>query len=300
MKTWQFPVAIQRETPSLVDSLTRWAIGHQLIDPDRELHLIQQEKVLWFAGYLYPTLHAQTLEKVMRFFFCLFRLDDLLDRVAYQDSWAFLDGLYSGNLSFLNQRSPFFHWESVLGEVLVSLESLGNPEWKISFQAIWKAYLDAQIWELDNKKRGVYPDLGEYKQRRLDSSGVYLALHLLKSSWGELPGMTGYLEERVARFICLSNDLKSLDKEIQCRDFHNELYLLHYFTGCSMDQIKGFVLKELTGMLSQMQAMREVYESKGGDPEWGEKLFLLVGGCMYWSEEDTLRYDTTVNGIEKI
>ncbi|MBN3581962.1 hypothetical protein JYB64_06145 [Algoriphagus aestuarii] len=307
MKSYPIPVAISLQVIPLERKTLDWLIHSNVLMDQNLLLQIEQQKFSWFAAYLFPEMDFLRLEKVMRFFDCLFLLDDLLDR---NKANVFMEALE--NLKDLKSLGYEVYIESNTQEKITSLfdhlgrlarhiSSFGNEIWKRDFQEIWKDYLDAQIWEINNKFKKELPMLSEYQEKRLFSSGVFLALHLLKIDWPDQNCAVYWLERKAARIICLSNDIKSADKEKRAGDFHNELLLLQAQTGCSEPAVRDFTEKQVQGLFGQLFELMDLCEKQeeGLPKNWIEELLLLIGGCMYWSEEDTVRYAGSINGMEK-
>jgi|GEM_PF-3482258 len=305
MNVNSFPSALNIYTPALDRNVCQWAIGKGILDPIRQ-KVWADQKINWFAGYLFPNISSLKLEKVMKLFCCLFILDDLLDSLTPDQSIELLENLLNGsqgNRSEIDKNS--FPLSLVLSAVIEPISKFGNTDWELTFDNYWHQYLEAQKWEVCNRHSGVLPTFSEYKERRMDSSGAYLALHLLKYNWKKRSCAANLIDYKVARIICLSNDAISMDKERDAGDFHNELLLLQHYIGCSSKLLTAYVdseLKKLVSEVSELMGSKEYFFDKErmDDAEtWIDDLQLLVGGCQYWSQQDTLRYGASVNGCIK-
>ncbi|SFB39837.1 terpene synthase family protein [Algoriphagus aquimarinus] len=301
MKTYALPVSLNIHTPGINALVMDWAVKTTLLTDEAEISLVEKQRINWFAGYLFPEMDEITLESVMKFFFCLFRMDDLLDHTSFPVSKEFLDTLLDqGRRHTVSQNSPYYTLVNELEKVLYGMIGLGDGIWQNTFLSFWREYVDAQSWELHNRENKLIPDLKEYQISRLDSSGVYLALHLLKREWKYIPCSIAIAEQKIARIICLSNDIKSMEKEKNAKDFHNELLLLKYHTGCSELKIKEYLRTQLNTLIGQLEFL--LFSKKQDEMysmAWSRQLMLLLGGCLYWSEEGTPRYATVINGVVK-
>ena len=307
MKSYPIPIAVSLQVIPLERKTLDWLISSKLLIDQRLLFQIEQQKFSWFAAYLFPEMEAGRLETVMRFFDCLFLLDDLLDGKFAMDYLLKIERLKTLETQVQASESVTDFPASIdslfnhLNLLVRQISCLGNDVWMNDFIEIWEDYLDAQIWEIENKSKNELPMLSEYQERRLFSSGVFLALHLLKVDWHDQSCPVNWLERKAARIICLSNDIKSADKEKSVGDFHNELLLLQHQTGCTEAAVKEYAEKQVQGLFEQLFQLMELCEKQAGNlpKSWIEELLLLLGGCMFWSEEDTVRYSGIINGMEK-
>ncbi|SFU01895.1 Terpene synthase family, metal binding domain [Algoriphagus locisalis] len=301
MNQYLLPVSINTATPFLEPEICSWMWESGLVSSEPRLERMQDQKIIWFAGYLFPEMDAGKLDLITRFFCCLFILDDLLDEVGTDESMLLLEALANTTTTSALRTSGIVKaLIDQLGLLMLSISRLGSEHWKAGFYASWSDYLEAQQWEVQNRIAGHAPALAEYKEMRLFSSGVYLALHLLKMGWTNLDCPVSWIEQKVGRIICLSNDLRSVEKERKDQDFHNELLLLQLQTGCSDSISYSYARKQLEGLFDQLFKLLELIKEKEGYSEaWVNELLLLLGGCMYWSDQDTARYGISVNGISK-
>lgn len=301
MSSFSFPVAVSVYMPSLDLKVNEWAVNSDLLPSGISLSDFNKQRINWFAGYMFPEMEIDILERVMKFFMCLFRIDDLLDIEPFETSFEFLGELLkAGWKTDIPKESPYFAVAKQLKVLLPILGDIGTSSWKACFLKSWDDYLKAQRWELMNKQNNQVPNLAQYKHMRLDSSGVLLAVYLLKNTCVFEDCKTLLLENKLARIICLFNDLISLDKEKNSFDNHNELSILKFYTGCDESKIQEYARKQLDSLIKEFSALldekdRLVHYSV----EWKRQMGLLLGGCIYWSEEDTLRYSIAVNGVVK-
>lgn len=290
-----FPSALHRQTPRLDALVLRWAWAGGIFENPAELERCRLQKVNWFAGYLFPGEDTERLELVMKFFLGLFLLDDLLDACPDSDMMEFLEGLKNG------EHLSDLHRVTALGQALLELhEAIGkavlSPSWRTQWKYSWNSYLEGLQWELRNKEDRAVPRLEEYRFYRPISSGVFLAIHLLRNVDHTEYSDAESLENDIARFICLSNDLASFDKEQALGDFHNELIILGESFG---EDTRGWALRELSLLQLRIRKLGKQAEAKSeSDRRWVESLFLLLGGCVSWTEE-TSRYVAYVNGNQR-
>ncbi|WP_111672706.1 terpene synthase family protein [Algoriphagus litoralis] len=287
-----FPSALHSSIRELDEEVLRWAWSAGLFESPAELERCRIQKINWFAGYLFPGESAEKLRLTIRFFLCLFLLDDLLDQISESESFGFLRGLMLGSV-----QSEIPRLQNLGSELILTHELLGNSsssaQWRKEWLDIWTFYISGLNWEVKNKTWGQKPDLEDYRYHRPSSSGVFLAIHLIRPDLATKVCEAELLEHAIARLICLSNDLASFEKELAIGDFHNELIILQPTMG---DQVKSWAAMEIRSIQKRIHILASSVASHSDScRSWVESLFLLVGGCLAWSEETT-RYVSYVNG----
>lgn len=292
MEKYDFPSAVHLETAKLDDKILNWARETGLFSSDSECSRYKDQRINWFAGYLFPQEDGEKLEDIMGFFFHLFLLDDLLDKRIDQKMLSFLKSLESFEFS---EEEPLF---GMLGNGLKDFHTsyrnlLQDSRHREAWEECWISYLRSLQWELENKLHQRMPSLLEYRLMRPWASGVFLAIFFLRKDRYPDSCHAELLEYDIARFICLGNDLASFPKEFAVGDFHNELVLLG---GDSYEKVVKWVKRELKSLHKRIHVRAlQIAHSSDSCHLWIEELLLMLGGCLFWTEETT-RYVTSNNG----
>lgn len=290
-----FPVSLNLSTPRLDIEVLIWAWNCRLFISPGELEKAKSQKLNWFASYLFPEAEEGVLKGTMKFFLWLFLVDDLLDSENQDSSQEFLNQLLNPKTGSSCGRFDVFL--EVLPEIKVWWESLGGEKWQKAWKENWEHYLDGLRWEFQNKKNGIRPNLSDYRLFRPYFSGVFLAIHLLR-----LPDLvesceSNLLEGKIARLICLCNDLSSAEKEKQVGDFNNELLLMIVEHRISPIQAKTYLVTEIKNLSKDIKLLTQLSEKSSlSCTDWTRRLNLLLGGCLFWASQDTNRYQSTLNG----
>jgi hypothetical protein len=297
MENPQLQVAVNLKTKALDPLVLKWAFSTKIISSTAEVERYKRERINYFAGYLFPELSAVKLEWIMKMFFWLFVLDDHLDNSPPSESRTLIWALRTNRL--FNYYSPYSNFFRSWSTLIHSSPGKDDPDWQAGWDLHWSTFLNGIEWELNNKYQRLIPDLKEYKYYRPHLSGVFLALHYLKLDLKFVSSCTSdLLESKIARWICLCNDLISADKEQSAGDFHNELFLLSRIV--SKREAKKQVEKEITMLHRHIQHLgNEVLRQSQEYKDWISRLNLLMGGCAYWSNEVTVRYESYLNGTIK-
>lgn len=297
MENFDFQVAVHQDTVKLDRDVLRWAFAKKIIQSNSELEIYRKEKINFFAGYLFPETSFEKLEWIMKMFLWLFVLDDRLDKEQLSISRSLIWGLKNNQSP--TYAPPFSELFNVWRELDQSSPGIANPEWKIGWNTHWSTFLSGMEWELNNKYYGKIPNLSDYKFYRPHLSGVYMALHYLKLDYDFVASSKSeLLENKIARWICLGNALISAKNEEMVGDFHNELFL--HSRIISGRKAKTHMENELQALFRHIQKLEAELLIESPDcNEWISGLNLLMGGCVYWSNDVTVRYGTYVNGVDK-
>lgn len=291
MNDINFHTALQINTRDTDESVLTWAKTWLVNDAGEiDLEMLERcrsQRLNWFACYLFPMMETNKLDGIAKLFFCLFILDDLLDLMDGEEAEDYLEEMTHSKLKegryLLSELGLPIDvcYEKVL-------EYFSDEDHKEGFKRIWNLYVAGLQWEINNK-RGIWKlTLEDYQRMRPHSSGVYIAIELLRGDRGYYGYDTKELENDIARFICLSNDLVSASKEKEIKDMHNEVLLLSEVYGeeVAVKMVKGELAYLNKKIIKNSQLISEVsIEIK----IWVDSLHLLLGGCLYWSSE-TERY----------
>lgn len=292
MDSFFFSSALNIHTVQTDRKVLRWAWNRGLFENPAELERCRQQKINWFAGFLFPVSHEDRLLEIMKFFLSLFLLDDLMEVKADKDLLRYLDGLKNPVRLVSTDRLDR------LSCALIDLKgSLSNhftkKEEVIEWEEAWHSYLDGLLWEMKNKIDKRLPGLQEYRYLRPFASGVYLAILLARDKGHPKECKTELLEFEISRFICLANDISSFEKEYSVGEFHNEVFIQSQFMGKDAMISAKKDLQMIGRRIITLSQMIEPNLKFCGD--WIRRLHLLVGGCLAWSELST-RYQAHVNG----
>lgn len=270
----------------------KWAWEANLFDNPAELERCRIQKINWFAGFLFPEENKERLEQIMKFFLGLFLLDDLLDIVHDTEMIDFLEALKIGDSFHSDFRIHCLGNE--LNQLYRKFEKQQRDSYLLEqWQTEWHEYLEALQWETRIKMQRVKPKLEEYRLMRPKSSGVYLAMILIKKGIDRRGCVSELLEISLARYIYLSNDLASYQKEKAIGDPHNEIILLMDSVG---DDALSMVQRELKSLREKFIPLTEMIGMNFNScKKWNQRLLLLAGGCEAWTAE-TSRYQHHING----
>ncbi|TDK42053.1 terpene synthase family protein [Algoriphagus formosus] len=287
-----FPYDCNPHTLDLEVKVLRWAWDSNLFESAEELERCRIQKVNRFAGYLYPKESKDRLEPIMKLFLCLFLLDDILDIQVNSKMKSVLKAIKNHRMSLGNQRIDSLINESIRIHQQL-MEDMDTDFLQKKWDEYWYQYISGLEWELSNRLEKRIPNFVEYKLQRPHSSGVFLAIHLLRNEHSPQDCQAEILELEIARLICFSNDMASYYKELSVGDFHNELILIF---GKNNDLALTWALKEREKIIEKIFKLSSFFRSySSACNHWVDHLHLMVGGCLFWGEE-SLRYKCFING----
>jgi hypothetical protein len=114
----------------------------------------------------------------------------------------------------------------------------GGAGWMARFLSDVQDYFEASVWEADNRQRGRSPDLQTYVRLRDLTGAVKTCFDIHELTEGDPLSIDARHDDtllqmmRLAnRAICWSNDLFSVEKELEHGDFHNLVIVLQHHAG---------------------------------------------------------------------
>lgn len=290
-----FSSALNIHTPSADRRVLRWAWDSGLFENPAELERCRQQKINWFAGFLFPESQEERLEEIMKFFLGLFLLDDLMEVQTHQDHIQVLARLKNSIRVYSSHRLD--RLVATLSDQKENLRKyFSEDKTALEWEEAWQNYLHGLTWEVKNKLNGKIPSLEEYRNFRPFASGVFLAILLARGEDHLKECRTELLELEIGRFICLANDLASFEKEFLKGEFHNEIFIQSQSLGADA---MTWAKKELLMQRKRIFTLSALIALKlTACKNWIKRLHLLIGGCLAWSELTT-RYQAHVNGKSK-
>lgn len=210
----------------------------------------QKFKKLNLAGLstrLYPEASYDNSVWICKLYLPLFTIDDLCDQLSGKlkvDFWSKIDQGFKKVLQGAND--PEVYGLRLLGlnhafrELFADFQSLKqvDDEYLDLFVQEMLAYLQANLWEAENRSLENIPSIEDYLEKRPVFSGGNLSIFLsalsINLKFSEISAEWQKLENyrRLASgLIFISNDLISYLKEKNNGDFHNWMRLLMHHRG---------------------------------------------------------------------
>lgn len=297
MADYQFQVAVNLYTKELDEEILKWAYSKKVIPSLKGIQRFKREKVNYFAGYLFPQASSSNLEWIMKVFLWLFVFEELQEKSHPREFRVLLWVLMKKKRT----QNPFLleYMFDVWKELMEVSPGKQNDLWLSEWESNWHAFLQGIEWETNNRVNHRIPKLTDYRYYRPHLSGVFLALQFLKlDQRTDESCISDLLEFKIARWVCLSNDLLSAEKEKQDGDYHNELLILSESVPFGL--ALNYLELELTKLYRHIESIKSTISQQSlACRNWIESINLLMGGCIFWSNEITIRYESHINGILK-
>jgi hypothetical protein len=292
-----FPVALSIYGPPLEREIINWLKKNLPSWNKKIFDNMFSQRLSCFASYLYPEASKENLRWCMRLFICLFLLDDQLDSAEPSFAKKWLQALKFKDSNSIAAYTALAEYNRLIFLQFTSLPIMATPAWVSEWENLLTYYLEGLDWEISNKMANKKPVWEDYWPKRIHSSGVLLAFHILKLEEVKETCELLKIEELGAKLICISNDIISFPKERAIADFHNVILLSEYYLHLTENQSIELHKKQVECLTKELWELASL--SKEWAPEsksWLGRFMLLLGGCLYWSEQDTLRYSTAING----
>lgn len=254
------------------------------------------------AAALHPRACRTALRLTADWYSLMFLHDDRCDSSGIGKDPARLQSLVDRLLSVFQggplrpDDEPFAH---ALADVRGRLLAWGGPTWFAELTGEVRAYLNALSWEATNRADGTVPPLDEYLHMRPITAGLQIDRAFLEVMDGvRLPcavrnhPQVQQLAVHADRAVCWSNDILSLEKELQDGDVHNLIPVLMHARCLSrqaaLDEAARMYHHEVEQFLAGEQALPSFGPAE--DQLLCEYAGLLrdrVGGILAWSHHSS-------------
>jgi 5-epi-alpha-selinene synthase len=224
------------------DHSTRWMVEFAIVGPEPADRRFEGSKFAALSALAYPTCSAESLKIANDWCIWLFAWDDCCDRTELGKSPESLKQVHDRYLEVLDgaEPSPEAPLERALADLRRRMLAKDAGPWFGYFRAAVSDYFDACVWEAGNRRRGEPPPRAEYLRWRLASGAVFTAFELFNlTDELDLPDNVRNdqrfrdLTRAANNVICWSNDIYSLDRELQKGDVHNLVIIMMQREGLS-------------------------------------------------------------------
>jgi hypothetical protein len=244
-----FPPEIHPRVEQVHAHTLKWARGHRLLQRERAIHRFQTSRFAWLAARVHAHAHFEELALTNDFFTWLFLLDDQFDDSSAGRQLERMKVVVERLLAVVGiaRGEAVEPLQGPVADALCDLweraRPLTTPRWRQRFAGHLRAYLEAYLWETDNRARGETPGLAIYIQKRQDAGAMHLALDYIDlAEHVELPPEVyeGTLMQAlllaINNIVCWQNDIVSVEKELAHGDFSNLVLVLRKAYGYSLQE----------------------------------------------------------------
>ncbi|CAM3556368.1 diguanylate cyclase [Deinococcus saxicola] len=226
-----FPVQTPGLDPELCQEVSDWLQVSGLGPQDAHSRYAFAASFMGLAAALHPHASRVALRLTADWYSLMFLHDDRCDSSGVGKDPVRLQGLTERLLSIFQGSSPRPGDEPLaqaLGDLRGRLLSYGGARWFRELNERVRDYLDSMLWEASNRASGTVPELEIYLLQRPITAGLKVDAAFIEVMDGvqlstavrDHPAVQR-LAELADRAVCWSNDVLSLEKELQEGDMHN-------------------------------------------------------------------------------
>ena len=293
-----FPVLAPAPHHDIAQATSRWLSTFDLGPQDDVSRVHFSGTFAQLAAALHPTAAADALRLMADWYCVMFLHDDRCDASGIGKDPARLRALTARLLAALKGHAPVPDDEPLawaMSDLSRRFRDAGSDAWLDEVAAHVTAYFSSLAWEADNRARGVVPILDEYVRMRPLTAGLAIDeafLSLVDDL--HLPGevhahpTVQALTVHANRAVCWSNDIISLEKELQGGDVHNLVLVLRQERGLglqdALEAAAAMYHQELERLIDVEQHLPDL------GPEINVQLAryvqlqqIRVGGILEWS-----------------
>ena len=294
-----FPVGAPAPDSELCREASSWLEHYGLGPQDAHSRYAFAASFAELAAALHPQASPAALRLTTDWYGLMFLHDDRCDSSGIGKDPARLHYLSDRLLAVFQGAAPTAQDEPLavaLADVRQRLCERGSARWFRELTDRMRAYLDALAWEAANRVGGGVPDLDEYAHMRPITAGLQIDAAFIEVMDGlRLPDAVRDhpAVERLAlladRAVCWSNDILSLEKELQGGDVHNLVLVLMRARGLSVQTALDKAVEMYRWEVEQFLAGERVLPSFGAqeDAQLRRYVQLLkdrLGGILAWSQ----------------
>jgi len=269
-----------------------WVEAHGLISGPDALRRFRAGKYGHLAARIHPAAHPDAVNLMADWGAWLFLFDDHGDGEGWLRSPEEIRSVTQRYLRILG--SPFdagvaggVPLDQALADLARRLVQAGDSGWWARFLDSCRRYLDAIVWEVENRAADITPTIDDYLRRR-DDTGAVLTCFVLAEAVEDifLPDeVRGHPEVRrltamANKLVCWQNDVLSGAKEFEQGEIHNFVYLLTYHRGCSRQEAIDVVARQHDEVMNEFLTVAANPPTFAGDA--GERLARYLEMLRHW------------------
>ncbi|HEY0254021.1 MAG TPA: terpene synthase, partial [Kofleriaceae bacterium] len=222
------------------------------------------------AARAYPEASLELLGVAAAWATWLFLRDDRCDEGGIANDPRAMRALADHQIDVLAGQRPHRDDDpltAALADLRERMLALGGGRWMARFLANVQDYLDASVWEAENRASARVPDLETYVRLRDLTGAVKTCFDIFELAHDPLPidarcdARLSRLMQLANRAICWSNDLFSIEKELAHGDVHNLVIVLQHEADLSLEDAIAAAAR------MHDEAIRELEAGERGAPQ---------------------------------
>lgn len=302
-----FPVQTPGLDPELCQEVSVWLQASSLGPQDAHSRYAFAASFLGLAAALHPHASRAALRLTADWYSLMFLHDDRCDSSGIGKDPGRLQEL-SDRLLSVFQGSPPKPDDEPLAHALADLRgrllSYGGARWFRELTERVRDYLDSMLWEATNRVSGAVPGLETYLHQRPITAGLKIDAAFIEVMDGvRLPATlrahpaVQRLAELADRAVCWSNDVLSLEKELQEGDMHNLVQVLMQARGLGVQAALDEAARMYHAEIEEFLNVERTLPTFGSEQDsqvrqYAQLLKARIGGILTWSRRSK-RYRVT-------
>lgn len=304
---------MSQHAEAMSQSTLEWAQQFQLFTSKKALERFKKANFALLTARAFPvTENLEAMFAVNDFTSWLFLFDDQVDEGLEGKKGEYLEALTAKLIEVMVsdsieaiEHTAIPPLAAGLSDVWQRLRPLGDTAWQARFANRVSEYLEACVWEANNREQRVFPTIEQYAVARIYTGAVFTQLELIEVMYDiKLPrtimqhAIVQQLTWSAVQLIAFSNDIFSAPKEMEQNDVHNLVILLQKERNASFQEALALAAALHDSTMRTFEALEKWLPSF--DDEINEQLSRYVLGLRYWiranvdwSLKDTKRYGLT-------
>lgn len=285
---------------------TEWVSRFELVKSEKAWERFRRAKFAMLSARAFPTAGRFELCIAAEFNTWLFLLDDKNDESMF-GKLDFLQMVHSFVIMILQNNAVVAPEEGMplansFADLWKRMKRIGSAAWQKRFVKSMTDYLDACLWEVENRIRHQAPAVADYIEKRPYTGALFADIELievLESIY--LPDEVRSHEtvEQLSlacnNVVCWANDLFSFDKERRQGDVHNLVMVLKEERGLTLEDAVSEAARMHDAEVRRFISLSESLPAFGEETNDELQRYITVlkawmRANLDWSFGDTARY----------
>lgn len=294
-----FPVALHPATDNVHSQSVNWLVRTGLLDRGDTDSRLLTEQYTWLAARMFPDATLAQIQLLSDFTSWLFVHDDLCDDSEISADPEQMAATFRREMDLLLGQG---HPDQTL-PMEVSLVDLRDrfrstapdPGWMSRFVASMQDYLDACLWESENRRNASTPSAHSFIPMRPHAGGVWVYMNFLELMH-PLPLVVREsrpiqrLRQITVNVVSWHNDLYSLEKERRVGDVHNLVCILQQERSIPADDANRLAFRFCDDEVRRFLAIERSLPTFGAQLDGAAHAYVdamktFVGGALAWAQE---------------
>lgn len=280
----------------------KWLAKYDLLE-DSEQSRLKTEAYTWLVARVYPYARIEVLQPISDFTSWLFLHDDLCDESREAMSPDTLRNRFEREMQSISGNADarsLNDFERALKDCWDRIQKQSPGQgWSARCESYLADYLNACVWESENRKSATVPNLKTYAAMRGHTGAVWLYMHFIELAQNQLLPLhllespeIRHMRELACNVVSWHNDIFFYAKEKARGDMHGLVQVLEFEDMFSSEEAFE---RAITLTNSEVHEFRSIENRIGHLPDkdqtalsqYVESLKAFMRGALDWSAETT-------------